>query len=163
VQDLSPVFQWRLGDLSALAHRLQKANLVFEVYLSNEGPVWEALDAAVSAHNVKHNLHFGLPQNDEKIATDDLRDPSTLTWHLLAPKSSRSNNGQASRVWTVDTKGLTKFNFTVNSLLAAPYGSTTPNHLAGDSNFLMIGISSIHWHMSCAGLNTPLQLPEHTI
>ncbi|KIM81650.1 hypothetical protein PILCRDRAFT_89094 [Piloderma croceum F 1598] len=148
MQDLAPVFQWQLSDLSSLAHRLQKANLVFEVYLSNDGPVWEALDAAVSAHNVKHNLHFGLPQNDENFATDDLQDPSMLTWHLLAPKSSRSNNGQVSRVWTVDTKGLTKFNFTVNSLLAAPYGSTTPNHLAGDSNFLMISISSIH--LSCA-------------
>ena len=34
MQDLSPIFQWWLSDLSALAHRLKNANLVFELYLN---------------------------------------------------------------------------------------------------------------------------------
>ena len=87
----------------------QKCQLGFWI-ISNDGPVWEALDATVHTHNMAHNLHFGLQNKEQTV------------------------DGPA-QVWTINPKGLTKFTFTVSSLQASPYGATTPNHLASDSTF----------------------------
>ena len=102
MQDLSPRFEWQLGNLSALAHHIQKANLIFKVSLNNYGPVWEELDAAVKAHNMAHKLYFGSPGNGAKTSIDNVWDPTTLTWHLLGPKNICSTKGQAAHVWIVN-------------------------------------------------------------
>ncbi|KAL7279788.1 hypothetical protein ACG7TL_002583 [Trametes sanguinea] len=94
---------------------------------------WESFNNQVLAHCNERNIHLSL--GDRSGPSRPLA-PSTLSWQLLRPISTRAFRG--ARLTSYEAHGnLTPANFTVATLESAPFGPTIVNHL-GASPFLLI-------------------------
>lgn len=82
--------------------------------------MFEQLDDAIYLHCGGHGIRIG---PEPWPATNFGRGPSAL--ERTPPAPTGKPNAQGQRIWRMDPKGLTKFNFTLATLSAAPYGSNT--------------------------------------
>ncbi|KAH7906783.1 hypothetical protein BJ138DRAFT_1218568 [Hygrophoropsis aurantiaca] len=125
-KDPSPVLSWTKQDISIVTQRLQQAHLIIEVEVPAVGPVFEEFDAAITQHCADHDIHLPRKTAPSFILGEELRTPTSLAWHLVAPKKGRTTE---SLTWVTDPKAHTQFTFTAASLLSHPYGNATPNFL----------------------------------
>lgn len=126
----STIYEWPTMELEAMATRLLRAELVFQVDHKREGPIWRVLDDAVCFHTFYFSILFGRPTGED--CSGNLLE---LEWILLGLKSSCG----ATLKYIPKPKAFTQFTFDVKHLLISLYGNATTNHLYPDSIFLFIG------------------------